>query len=155
MVQLRVWRAGRPVCRLDLVGCAVRRAARTDNNHADVVIDLTLPFPPSVNRYWRNVSGKTLISEQGRAYRKHVSASVYAQRPPLGLTQRLAVDIVALMPDRRRRDLDNLLKATLDALQHAGVYEDDSQIDDLRIVRGQGHAPGGELVVQIREVAPC
>jgi len=39
-------------------------------------------------------------------------------------------------PDRRKRDVDNILKALLDALTHAGVYEDDSFIDDLRVVRG-------------------
>jgi crossover junction endodeoxyribonuclease RusA len=43
--------------------------------------------------------------------------------------------IQAWLPDRRRRDLDNLLKAVQDALAHAGVYDDDSQIVDLRIRR--------------------
>jgi Holliday junction resolvase RusA-like endonuclease len=46
--------------------------------------------------------------------------------------------------------LDNLLKATLDGLAHAGVYEDDSQIVDLRIY----WAPdiGGMLKIKIEEV---
>lgn len=39
------------------------------------------------------------------------------------------------MPDNRRRDAVNLLKAPLDALAHAGVYEDDSQIVELSIRR--------------------
>lgn len=131
-------------------------AGRSDLRGEIAVINLTLPFPPSVNRYWRNVKGKTLISAQGRAYRKHVCAEVYAQRPPLNITSRLAVDIVAHMPDKRRRDLDNLLKATLDALQHAGVYEDDSQVDDLRIVRGPAEQ-GGALKITIVELEgePC
>jgi crossover junction endodeoxyribonuclease RusA len=43
------------------------------------------------------------------------------------------VEIAANQPDNRRRDLDNYLKAPLDALMSAGVYEDDSQIVDLRI----------------------
>ena len=33
---------------------------------------LTLPWPPSVNRYYRNVSGVTKISAEGRAYRAAV-----------------------------------------------------------------------------------
>ena len=37
---------------------------------------------------------------------------------------------------RRRRDLDNILKSLLDSLTHAGVWEDDSQITDLRIRKG-------------------
>lgn len=28
---------------------------------------LTLPFPPSVNSYWRNIKGRTLISEKGES----------------------------------------------------------------------------------------
>ncbi|NBW22487.1 MAG: RusA family crossover junction endodeoxyribonuclease, partial [Caulobacteraceae bacterium] len=36
------------------------------------------------------------------------------------------VVIEAFPPDRRKRDLDNILKSLLDALTHAGVWEDDS-----------------------------
>jgi crossover junction endodeoxyribonuclease RusA len=48
----------------------------------------------------------------------------------------------AFPPDRRRRDLDNLLKALLDSIEHAGVYEDDSQIDLLVARRREPLAPG-------------
>ncbi|NBW23084.1 MAG: RusA family crossover junction endodeoxyribonuclease, partial [Caulobacteraceae bacterium] len=41
----------------------------------------------------------------------------------------------AFPPDKRKRDLDNVLKSLLDALTHANVWDDDSQIDDLRIYR--------------------
>jgi len=49
---------------------------------------------------------------------------------------RLAVDIYVNPPDKRKRDLDNIPKALLDALTHAGIWEDDSQIDQLTITRG-------------------
>ena len=38
-------------------------------------------------------------------------------------------------PDRRKRDLDNILKALQDSLQAAGVYKDDCQIDLLTVKR--------------------
>jgi crossover junction endodeoxyribonuclease RusA len=60
--------------------------------------------------------------------------------------------IHACPPDRRRRDIDNMLKAPLDAMQHAGVIEDDSLIDDLHIIR-QEPIKGGRLVVEITEIA--
>jgi crossover junction endodeoxyribonuclease RusA len=112
---------------------------------------MVLPFPPSTNRYWRSVPGKgVLISEQGRTYRSAVQALASAHRWPRYGAKRLSVTIEAWMPDKRRRDLDNLLKAALDALTHAGVWDDDSQIDDLRIVR----APlvGGVLKISVQEV---
>ena len=33
---------------------------------------LSLPWPPSVNVYWRHVGAKVLISAEGRAYAKSV-----------------------------------------------------------------------------------
>ncbi|MFM5319333.1 RusA family crossover junction endodeoxyribonuclease [Aeromonas caviae] len=114
---------------------------------------VTLPWPPSTNRIWRNVavSGKprTLLSEEGRRFR-----TTAAQMCMLGgvnnrqLAGRLAVSMVACPPDRRARDLDNVLKATLDALTHAGVWLDDSQIDLLSVERAQV-VKGGELRVTI------
>ena len=53
--------------------------------------------------------------------------------------------------DRRRRDIDNIAKALLDALQHGGVYIDDSQIVDLRIKKADP-VEGGSTLVQIIEV---
>jgi len=44
--------------------------------------------------------------------------------------------------------LDNLLKATLDALQSSGVYLNDNQIESLSIYRAEPVA-GGQLEVQI------
>lgn len=119
------------------------------------MITLVLPWPPSVNTYWRHptkgkLAGRHLISENGRAYRLAVYESVLRAtgRVPRKLVDRLAVDISVHAPDRRRRDLDNLTKALLDALAHAGIYEDDSQIDDLRLRRA-GIAAGGRVVVKI------
>jgi crossover junction endodeoxyribonuclease RusA len=50
--------------------------------------------------------------------------------------------VVAVAPDNRCRDLDNILKALQDALQDAGVYNDDHQIDDLRVTRTAPQKPG-------------
>ena len=91
-----------------------------------------LPFPPSVNHYWRHVGNRTLISRTGRAYQKEV-LHVVQQLGPRAITGPIKLEVIATRPDRRRRDVDNLLKSLLDALDHADVYEDDSQIQDLRI----------------------
>ena len=110
------------------------------------MINLTLPWPPSLNRYYRNVAGKTLISAEGRAYRKAVADQVLIQRGSKQYAGRLSVAIVAHVPDKRRRDLDNLFKGVFDALTHAGVWLDDSQVDELSIKRGP---IGGMLKIEV------
>lgn len=97
------------------------------------MIRLTLPWPPSANRIWRQHQGRVLLSREGKAYRQAVLGEwLQAQRQGLGRQQlRLVID--AHMPDTRRRDLDNLNKAALDAMQAARVFEDDSQVIDLHI----------------------
>ncbi|MBC0395582.1 RusA family crossover junction endodeoxyribonuclease, partial [Escherichia coli] len=52
---------------------------------------------------------------------------------------------------KRRRDLDNILKAPLDALTHAGLLIDDEQFDEVNIMRGQV-VPGGRLGIKITEL---
>ena len=95
-------------------------------------MNITLPWPPSINTYWRSVNGKMLISKKGRAYRASVINHIRPCKPTL---ERLSVRIICHPPDKRKRDLDNLPKGLLDALEHAGVYADDSQIDELYLRR--------------------
>jgi crossover junction endodeoxyribonuclease RusA len=115
-------------------------------------LTLELPYPPSVNHYWRRVGMRTLISREGRRFRARVAAHLSLRRVPR-LEGALDVHVTVHPPDRRRRDLDNAMKALLDALAHGGVYEDDGQIDRLEIVRGDV-VPEGKVVVCIKEVGP-
>ena len=77
------------------------------------MIELTLPYPPSVNTYWRTWQGRIIVSSPGRKYREAVMTHCSQQgiRPMLG---RLHLAAWVHPPDRRRRDLDNVLKALLD-----------------------------------------
>ena len=117
------------------------------------MLTLTLPFPPSVNAYYRHVGPRVLISRDGRAYRTLVAMCVADQRgaPRSPLAGRLQIVMRVYPPDRRRRDLDNLRKALWDALTAAGVWLDDSQVDDDRAVRCEP-VKGGAVTVQIREL---
>ena len=110
---------------------------------------LELPYPPSVNHYWRRVGPRTLISREGRAYREKVCLILAASgvRPLVGPIH-LVVELYP--PDRRRRDCDNAMKALLDACAKGGAYQDDSQIKDLE-VHMREPVEGGRAIVRIEE----
>lgn len=114
------------------------------------MVTLELPYPPSVNHYWRRVGHKVLISRQGRDFR----ARVLAILQPLSLQPLcgpLAVEMDVYPPDRRVRDLDNLPKGVLDALAQGGLYADDSQVVRLLLVK-LSPVRGGKLILRVEEV---
>lgn len=100
-------------------------------------LQFALPWPPTENTYRRFVKGnpRPLISDKGRRYKATVIGIIRASRYNRELAGRLEVEIMLRPPDRRRRDIDNTLKALLDAMQAGGVYLDDSQIDSLHVQR--------------------
>ena len=113
---------------------------------------LNLPWPPSVNRLWRHVivgrSVRTLVSRDGRQYKEDVQRACLIQNAPRQLKGDVVLQIKLEPPDRRRRDVDNSLKALLDALTSAGVWQDDSQVADIHIWRSSC-VKDGRVVVKI------
>jgi len=110
-------------------------------------MEFVLPHPPSINHYWRRVGPRTLVSREGRRFRERVMAILAAMRiePIVGC---LAVQVEIFPPDNRRRDLDNVFKALLDAMQHGGACLDDSQIVKLTIEKREP-VEGGKTIVRI------
>jgi crossover junction endodeoxyribonuclease RusA len=62
------------------------------------------------------------------------------------LTGNLSVQIDLYPPDRRMRDCDNSIKSVLDAMEHAGVYDNDSQIKVLRVEMLASQPPGRAVI---------
>lgn len=112
---------------------------------------ITLPYPPSNNRYYRHNRGRTHISAEGKAYRAAVRDLIRASMLDVQTPCPLRLCIECHMPDRRRRDLDNLQKAAFDALTKAGFWLDDSQIVDYRVIK-MPVLKGGKLVIKITEL---
>lgn len=130
------------------------------------VILLELPWGPSINHYYTVVllpkkkahprdipyRGVNIIDKVGKAFRARV-CDLIAQlaahgtvTAPTAARLRVTVDLYA--PTRARIDIDNRLKALLDALTKAGVWGDDSLIDELT-ARRCAVVPGGRAVVRI------
>lgn len=114
-------------------------------------MEFTLPFPPSLNTYWRSFArGKrisTILSEKGRQYREVALGRIPPQDPVSGP---LEVSLVLFLPDKRRRDVDNYIKAVFDALTHAGVWHDDEQVVRLHVTKMPPSAKEGYVLVSVK-----
>lgn len=134
--------------------------AKPENN-AGQGMKLVLPFPPSVNTYWRApnkgpLAGRHMVSDDGRKYQSAACAAIIEQlrRLPKPSAELAAVEITLYPPDARRRDLDNYNKALFDALTHAGVWEDDSQVKRMLVEWGPV-VPKGRVEITISKYEPA
>lgn len=99
--------------------------------------------------------GKVSLSHEARKFRHDALKALRVQEwQPWPADVRLKVALKVCEPDNpdwRGVDLDNYSKAVLDLLQQGGVIVNDSQFDEVRIVRGQREGDGHVLV----HIGPC
>jgi crossover junction endodeoxyribonuclease RusA len=112
------------------------------------MVVLNLPYPPSVNHMYINARGRRFPNAKAKAYKTAISEYVAEYRVPKFEDAKIALIVWAYPPDRRKRDISNLLKIIEDSLQDAGVFNDDFNIDFIEIKRGE-IKKGGGLVVMI------
>lgn len=111
---------------------------------------LTLPYPPSANRYWRSAPGKGLVpSAEATAYKRELGRVATGLQPFRGPVR---VRLVVYRP-RRSGDLDNCLKLLFDALAFI-AWLDDDQVEHITADRGDDPAnPRVELTIEGGAVA--
>lgn len=92
---------------------------------------VTVPLPPSVNRAFRNVAKRGRVKTQ--VYNDWLTEAGWEVRRayPTKVKGPCRVSFVFGKPDKRKRDLDNLLKASIDLLVRHQLIEDDSLIQEL------------------------
>lgn len=106
------------------------------------MINLRLDWPPTVNTYYTVARNRKILSSRGRAFKSNAAGDLLEQKAPKGLDGKLEVNIDAYPPDKRKRDLDNIVKPVLDVLTNYGAWGDDSQVDVLRVRRMAISKPG-------------
>lgn len=112
------------------------------------VTQYALPMPPSANVYWRNIKGKTLVSEDAKNYKKEVAKLAHrlGMRPAKGNV----VLTIQVYRNQASGDLSNRIKVVEDAL--IGVaYADDAQVTEIHAFRYDDKG-NGRIVVSIVEV---
>lgn len=121
-----------------------------------MICELFTAFPPSVNNYYVKTQRGVFISAKGKKFRDQLIKDAHEQLSGMEpIDCKVRIDVVYWMPDRRKRDLDNLVKPLQDALTHAHIWGDDSQVDQLCVFRGTVAPPEGGCYIRISEAAPC
>ena len=98
---------------------------------------ILLPYPPSLNSNWRQGKGGVHLSRAYREWRRAAGYTLIDQKPP-HVSPPYVVEIAAARPDKRKRDLDNLIKPVLDLLTSNNVISDDSMVEHLTIYWATG-----------------
>ena len=91
-------------------------------------IELKLPYPPTANHIWAQGGRRTFLSKRYKKFIDAVGLAVKRLGGELDDAPFYTVRIVAYPPDRRPRDIDNIIKPILDSLTRAGVWKDDSRV---------------------------
>lgn len=139
------------------------------------MITLTLPMPPSSNRYWRTtVRGSfvsTYVSAEAKEFKEKVGWLCKAAgiRAPLTGRVRINVELYPARPlDWAKRvkklgatwddgvrciDLDNANKVLLDALKGVAIVDDGWPVRSLHCDRMEPDEHGARVVLRIEQLA--
>ena len=124
-------------------------------------MQIVLPWPPTVNLLYgfnvmhrRGGGGhfvKPYMKPEGKKYKEY--AFLVARAAGAELIEGPVEMIIELHPpDKRKRDMDNLLKILQDSFNGV-AYDDDYQIADLRVLR-RGVIKGGRVIVTTNPMEP-
>lgn len=120
------------------------------NDELTKTTTLYVPFPPSANRMWRVGRGQSYLSKEYKEFIKEVRLEWLARnREGWRTSGRFTVSIKLFPPNRRRYDVDNRIKPTLDALTRAGVWDDDSLVETVTASKGYPDPKLPRAVVEI------
>lgn len=109
---------------------------------------LTLPFPPSTNGLFTNRRGGRASTKRYLAWQEEAGWAIKRQCP-LPESGPVSIHMLLGRPDKRKRDLDNLLKSPIDLLVKHGLIDDDRSVESIFAAWGKGP---GKLTIM---VAPC
>lgn len=101
-------------------------------------LSVIIPYPPSANEIWGYGQKKVYNVPKYKKFKTAVKwALSEAQARDFTKAEEYFVKIELFPSDWRRRDDDNIVKPTFDAITASGlVWNDDSQVIDHRVIRG-------------------
>ena len=82
-------------------------------------------LPPSTNDLHMYGKGHAFSKPRYKAWQKDAIPELQEQAKGVTVTGPYHLSITAVRPDKRKRDIDNIIKPLSDALQRAGIIEND------------------------------
>lgn len=115
---------------------------------------LQLPLPPSVNHLYGHT--RTGIIYKTKEAKEWIQECLWIIKSHHGAsykpTDRILVSIQLFYKDKRKHDIDNILKATFDILsKESGIIPDDNQIEHL-ILTKTTKTNISEMIIQIEKL---
>ena len=99
------------------------------------MIELFIPcLPPSVNSIYRSFRGRVCLSKTYKDFQTKMKDILEKRIDISPMTGPIALEVKFHISDRRKHDLDNLLKALIDTLQPI-CFADDNQIVSISAVK--------------------
>lgn len=108
---------------------------------------VTLPMPPSANKLFANVPGKGRVKTKAyKTWRRNAILTIFAQ---VRADRRVGGPVALSMctPSGMRGDLDNRLKAAIDALVKSNRIDDDKHVRSIFILKGG--ADKGTILIKV------
>ena len=113
-------------------------------------VELTTPVPPTLNH---NIGARGKARYMTAEYKDFLwaVAEEWARRrvEDWDATKRFEIVIKLHFATRRKCDIDNRIKPLLDALTRAGVWDDDAQVDAIKVRRGGADKDNPRAVVWV------
>ncbi len=101
---------------------------------------------PKTNRYVRRKNGAVFIPPRVKNWQTRAMWELKNQWNGDPIDRRISIDITLILPNHRKRDIDNMLKSLWDLLERAGVLKNDNLIYEVRTVKKVEKGREGVLI---------
>lgn len=115
-----------------------------------LVLKLSQIPVPKTNRYIRRKGGKVFKPPKVRNWEVRALWEIRQQYKGEPIDKKVSVDVTLILPNHRRRDIDNMLKSLWDVLEKGGVIKNDNLIYEVRTVKKVEKGAAG-VEIRIKE----
>lgn len=114
-----------------------------------IKFDLPYPVNCSINHLYNRTKNGCFVNKTAKKYKDNVYYLLHNFKK-FG-SQNVQLEIIIHPPDKRKRDLDNILKIVFDSLEFSKIIENDFQIVEL-CVKKKEVIKNGILKITISEI---